>query len=210
MKVCEGSPRTPDFYPSFPSTSPGTLDVWPPPTHTHTLMPWYWAGDEASTFSAQSRFLGSARGRSDWHCSHPTCLGSLSVSTLLEIGKPHLPLSKFSIYWSGWPGWLISVASVVVLPKGLREEVEEKPIKAHPEQQGNSTQLMSSSFHTRGRWLALWWATNSAATLLWLWRMTQWGLCQSPCKCQHQPLPSAKGQQVSPLTFGVYRCKWVL
>lgn len=54
------------------------------------------------------------------------------------------------------PGWLISIDSVAVPPKGSGEEAEDKPIKAHPEQRGNPTQSVSSSFHTGGRWLALW------------------------------------------------------
>lgn len=130
------------------------------------------------------------------------CLPLLLIRTLLGRGQLRLPLSKFSIYWSG-PGWLISNAAVAVPLKGLGEEVEGKPIKAHPAQQGNSTRPVSSSFHT---FLVLstlavgGWSCGASEG------MTQGGMCQSPCKCHCQPLPSAKGQQVSPLTFGVYRC----
>lgn len=78
----------------------------------------------------------------------------LLMGTLLGRGKLHFPLSASP---GVGPGWLIFTGSVVVPPKGLGEEAEDKPIKAHPEQRGNSTHSVSSSFHTGGRWwLALW------------------------------------------------------
>lgn len=78
----------------------------------------------------------------------------LLMGILLGTGKLQPPLLKFSIYSCG-TGCLISIASVAVPPKGLGEEVEEKPIKAHLEQQGNFTQSISGPFHTGGKWLAL-------------------------------------------------------
>lgn len=112
------------------------------------------------------------------------------LMSILGIGKLHLSLLKISIYQQG-TGCLISTASAAVPPKGLGEELEDKPIKAHLEQWEISLSqcLVLSTLVVNG----LLCGEPPVQQLLCV-PLKDIPVRRVPVlfKCQQQPLPSAK------------------